>query len=147
MIHHQAPAVVRGGVATHLTHQGPEAVLLARRHGVSESGIQFIAATKRHRGVRLVHAQGRLALTASDLAEHLHRLLVMNEDITRIGRGFSNNLHVFYLTGDSENAPAERFSPVQKRQLTPSMRNPQTLRLKELWCGTPHCRAEHIDTA
>ena len=114
MIHHQASAVVRGGVTAHLTHQGPEAVLLARRHGISESGIQFIAATKRHRGVRLVHAQGRLALTTSNLAEHLHRLLVMNEDITRIGRGFSNNLHVFYLTGDSENAPLQNDSHLFK---------------------------------
>lgn len=147
MIHHQASAVVRGGVTTHLTHQGPKAMLLARRHCVSESRVQLITAAKRHCGVRLVHAQSRLTLTSSNLAEHLHGLLMVNEDIARIGRGFSNNLHVFYLTGDSENAPAERFSPVQKRQLPPSMRNPQTLRLKKLWCGTPHCRTEHIDTA
>ena len=56
VVHYQASAVVRGGVAAHLTHQGPEAVLLARGHGIGESGVQLIAAAERHRGVRLVHA-------------------------------------------------------------------------------------------
>lgn len=94
MVHDQAPLMVRGGMPTDLTHQHLEAVLGARRGGFREAGIQLVTAAERNRRVRLIHAQSGFTLAGCHLAEHLHRLVVVNEDIAGFGAGLSNNLHV-----------------------------------------------------
>ena len=94
MVHDQAPLMVRGGMPTDLAHQHLETVLGARRRGFREAGIQFVTAAERDRRVRLIHAQSGFTLAGCHLAEHLHRLVVVNEDIAGFGAGLSNNLHV-----------------------------------------------------
>lgn len=68
---------------------------------------------------------------------------MVNEDIARIGRGFSNNLHVFYLTGDSENAPRRTILTCSKTPITPFNANPPDAKIKEamVWHSTLSHRA------
>lgn len=94
MVHDQAPLMVGGGMPADLAHQHLKAVLGARRGGFREAGVQFVTAAERDRRVRLIHAQGGFSLAGCYLAEHLHRLVVVNEDIAGFGAGLSNNLHV-----------------------------------------------------
>ena len=94
MVHDQAPLMVGGGVPTDLAHQYLKAVFGTRRGGLREAGVQFVTAAERDRRVRLIHAQGGFALAGCHLAEHLHRLVVVNEDVAGIRAGLSNNLHV-----------------------------------------------------
>ena len=110
MVHDQAPLMVGGGMPADLAHQHLKAVLGTRREPPRSRGSVRHGGRTRPSG-SLIHAQGGFTLAGCHLAEHLHRLVVVNEDIAGFGAGLSNNLHV----------PILRLRPPQLLRL-PTMR-------------------------